>query len=358
MELHSARDLFPSLKNQLYLNHAACSPFSLRVEATISDYVTTRAKNRVNDFKSDLRETKDLREDLANFINTDPTRIAFTSNTTHGLNIIASGIPWNSGDEVLLSDMEFPANVYPFLNLRNKGVTVRQIPSENGKITVDDFRKYATEKTRLISLSFVQYLNGYRASLQDIGDFCKENNILFVVDAIQGLGALEIDLQGFHCDALACGGHKWLMSPKGTGFLYLTKSLQEQLDMAYLGWISVENPFEFHNFNQQLHPDAKRLELATPNQIGIYGMHAAIQLSAEVGFEKITPHILEITDYLRKQLLEIGCEILTPFEDHERALLRNRVSISHRGNALRVSPHFYNNHEDMDRFVAALKKVR
>ncbi|HKJ69264.1 MAG TPA: aminotransferase class V-fold PLP-dependent enzyme [bacterium] len=376
MELEAARDLFPFVTEQLYLNHAASSPLSLRVEEAIRRYVSDRTRGGINNFKRDMQEIAALRSALAELIGADPERIALTSNTTHGLNIIASGLSWSEGDEILLSEMEFPANVYPFLNLRRQGVTIKHLPSTDGKITIEDFAEHTTERTRLISLSYVQYLNGYRADLTSVSDFCNANDILFIVDAIQGLGAIPLDVDHIRCDALATGGHKWLMSPRGTGFLYLSEALQERLTPAYLGWLSVENPFHFHDYKQKLKPTAEQFELATPNTIGAYGMHAAVQLLQEVGLQKIERHILDITGYLRNELPKRGYEVKTTFTDQERAgillfscgdpqenkrifgkLSGKNVTISYREGALRVAPHFYNTRADMDRFIGILEEV-
>lgn len=374
MKLTDARHLFPAVQDQLYLNHAASSPFSLRVEEALNGYLIRRVRGDLDDFKRDLRETADLRSALATLIGSSSDRIALTSNTTHGLNIVASGIHWEKGDQILLSDMEFPANVYPFLNTRRFGTEVIHIPSRDGRITPDDLEARLTGRTRLFSVSYVQYLNGYRADLKALGEFCRSNDILFIVDAIQGLGALPLDVSRIPCDAVACGGHKWLMSPKGTGFLYISEDLQDQLEIANLGWMSVRKPFEFHNFEQETDPTAQRYEPATPNQLGIYGMHAAINLLQEVGLDTIRDHLLDLTGYLRDRLSAMGYEILTTFPDRERAgiLLFSRgeargnhrifkalseqgVTISFREGSLRVAPHFYNNRNDMDRFLTALE---
>jgi len=376
MKLTDARALFPAVEDQLYLNHAASSPFSLRVEEALRAYLDRRVRGDLDDFKRDLRETADLRSALAALIGSSPDRIALTSNTTHGLNIVAGGIHWEQGDQILLSDMEFPANVYPFLNTRRFGTEVVRIPSRDGRITPDDLRPHLTDRTRLFSVSYVQYLNGYRADLEALGEFCRRHDILFIIDAIQGLGALPLDVSRIPCDAVACGGHKWLMSPKGTGFLYITEDLQDRLEMAHFGWMSVRKPFEFHHFDQETDSSAQRYELATPNQLGIYGMHAAVRLLQDVGLATIRDHLLNLTGYLRDRLPAMGCEIRTPFPDRERAgillfsrgdarenhrifqaLAEQGITISFREGALRVAPHFYNNRSDMDRFLAALGAI-
>jgi len=377
MELSEARRFFPAVENQLYLNHAASSPFSTRVVNALGEYTENRLSGTVDAHKQDFREMESLRKNLATLIQASPDRIAFTSNTSHGLNIIAQGYPWKPKDEILLSSMEFPANVYPFLNLKKQGVVVKTIPENEGRIRVEDIVEYVTDNTRMLSLSYVQYLNGYRANLQNIGTFCRENDILFVVDGIQGLGAVPLNVSNTPVDAVATGGQKWLISPKGTGFLYLSEALQNRLDMTYLGWLSVEDPFDFHNFKQAVKGNASRYEMATPNHIGFYGMNAAVQLLLDVGINTISLHLLEITGYLREELKAMGCEIRTRFEDGERAgimlfscgeaeenerifksLMEKQVTISLREGHLRVSPHFYNTKEDMVRFVETLREVR
>ena len=377
MNIHDARKLFPAVENQLYFNHAACSPFSLRVEKKLHQYIKERLKTAIDDYKSEMEVAIQVRKLLGTLLSAPEDRIALTTNTTHGLNIIAAGLEWRPGDEILLSKMEFPANVYPFKNLEKQGVRLKWISTTDGRVTVEDVEAAMSDNTKLLTLSFVQYLNGYRADLEAIGEFCRSHDILFLVDGIQGVGAFPVDVSSWHIDALAGGGHKWLMSPKGTGYLYLTEDMRSRLDMKHLGWLSVESPFEFHNFDQELDPTARRYELATANAMGIQGMHAALRLLLDVGIEQISEHLLGITGYLRDRLSELGCEILTPFDRHERAgivlfslgdeqankhtfkkLLDERVTLSLREGALRASPHFYNTREDMDDFIEILQRVR
>jgi len=376
MNPKNARKFFPIVENQIYLNHAACSPMSTKVKNAIEAFLHLRNLEKADDFKTDLLEAKNLRETIAELINSSSDRIALTSNTTHGINLFASGLQWKEGDEILISKMEFPANVYPYLNLQKKGVKIRWMPEKDGRIPLEYITTFVNDKTKLLSLSYIQYLNGYKADLQAIGKFCKENNIIFIVDGIQGLGAFQIDLEKTHIDGIATGGHKWLMSPKGTGFVYVSENLQGQIKQSHLGWLSVENPFDFHNYDQTLDKTAQRYELATPNQIGIYGMNAAIKLLLEVGIARISKHLTNITGFLREELETSGYEILTPFEDRERgsivlfsagdpdknqqifkALLKKGITISYREGNLRVSPHFYNTKDDMAQFMDNLEQT-
>lgn len=376
MEPAEARDLFPVTRDQLYLNHAACSPYSVRVQRALRQYLESRASGRVDNFKRDKQEMERLRTNLAALLQSPPDRLAITSNTSHGLNIVAQGLSWQSGDEILLSTMEFPANVYPFLNLKKQGVIVKWFSPKDGRILVEHIAEHVTKKTRLLAISYVQYLNGFRADLQAIGAWCRERGILCVVDGIQGVGAMPLLIKDLPIDAVAAGGHKWLMAPKGIGLLYLTEELQRQLELRYLGWLSVVEPFQFHQFDQPLQPDAARFEIATPNHLGIYGMNAAVQLINEVGIQTIAEQILDITGYLISRLQEVGCEVLTPLDASERAgivlfscgnmdenqriyqaLLERKMTLSSREGMLRVSPHFYNTREDMDKFLQVLQEI-
>lgn len=377
MNIHEARNLFPVTENQLYFNHAACSPFSLRVEKVLQQYLKKRVKTVVDDYKGNMEVAAQVRSLIGQLINAPDDRIALTTNTTHGLNILATGLEWHHGDEILLSEMEFPANVYPFKNLERLGVKLRWVPSNHSRITVEDVEAAMTEKTRVLTLSFVQYLNGFRADLEEIGDFCRSQDILFIVDGIQGVGAFSMDVRSWHIDALAGGGHKWLMSPKGTGYLYLSEGMQNRLNMQYMGWLSVESPFEFRNFNQELKPSAKRFELATANAMGIAGMHAALRLLLDVGIDQISEHLLDLNEYLQGRLGDFGCEIFSNFDRNERSgivlfslgskqenkrvfqkLLDEKVTISQREGSLRISPHFYNTKDDLDKFFDILQRVR
>lgn len=186
-----------------------------------------------------------LRTLLAKLIRTDSSRIALIYNTSHGLNIIASGLEWKEGDEILISEGEFPANVYPFFNLRRLGVKVKILPTSSGDLEPDTLLSAITQKTKMLSVNFVEFLSGYKAVLKTIGEICQGHRIIFVVDAIHGLGAIPLDVINRSIDALACGGHKWLMFPQGIGFLYIIKELQDKIRQSHLRWMSVEDPEDF-----------------------------------------------------------------------------------------------------------------
>jgi selenocysteine lyase/cysteine desulfurase len=270
--------------------------------------------------------------------------------------------------------MEFPTNVQPYRILDRFGVNVRYIKPVNHRITPDMVESAISSKTRLFSISAVQYLTGFKADLEAIGAICKKHDILFVVDAIQSLGAGTIDVQACNIDALATGGHKWLMSPMGTGMLYLSKKLSNQLKPYKTGWLSVQEPWELSNFEQEWLPVSQHLEIGTPNMIGIAGMNASLKTLNSIGPARITQNILHLTDYLTTKLSEQKkTQLITPKKRDDRAgivtfttaqitdteafvesLKKKNITISSREGKLRVAPHFYNTIEEIDTVLNAI----
>ncbi|HYF03836.1 MAG TPA: aminotransferase class V-fold PLP-dependent enzyme, partial [Patescibacteria group bacterium] len=260
--LLKARALFPHIASgRIYLNHAATSPLSTRVVAAVQTHLNNRSSGAIDDYWTTLEKITELRKNIATLINAESsTRIAFTPSTTDAINIVASGIKWKRGDRVLLNDMEFPANVYPYRALKRRGVEVDVIPSENNRITPEMIERFLKLETRVVALSAVQFLTGFRADLQAIGEICRKRNIILAVDAIQAVGAVKLDVQKMNIDALAAGAQKWQMSPHGSGFLYVTEKLQQEITEQNIGWLSVENPWNFFDFDQPLDPTARRYE--------------------------------------------------------------------------------------------------
>jgi selenocysteine lyase/cysteine desulfurase len=378
-KLTTARTLYPHTTNgSIYLNHASTGPFSTRVVEALTVYLQERSAGIVETYRSDVRAMVASKNAIQTLINAKSSdRIAFIPNTSEGVNIIASGLPWKSGDRVVLNDIEFPANVYPYYRLKKQGVELDIISSVDGKITPSMIEQALTPKTRVVALSAVQFLSGYRADLESIGKLCRSRNIWFVVDGIQALGAIKLDVQNMCIDALATGGQKWLMAPHGIGFLYLTEELQGAIDQQHLGWLSVNDPWQFFQYDQPLAPSARRYEGGSLNVPGIIGMQPALETLLEFGTEAIESHILAITKILMEQLQAInGLQLISPEADRERAgivsvrqqngdfpmslsdsLEQRHVTCSVRNGALRFSPHFYNTPDEMKLAAAIVKEI-
>lgn len=365
----SFRGIFSHIKDGVtYLNHAAISPLSKPVTDKVQTYLQNRSSNSIDNFDNLTEQLFSTKEKLARLLYTAPERIAFVDNTSDGLNILANGLDWKTGDRILLNTMEFPSNVYPFMNLERFGVAIDFIDPYNNTIPLEKIMASVTPRTRLISISHVQYLNGFLTDLEALGTFCKERGIIFSVDVIQSAGAATIDVDKMKIDFLASGSHKWLMGPEGIGFIYLTEEMQSRLTQAYVGWTSVSNYFErMRDFKLELDPTARRYENGMLNSAGIIGLGASLDILLDIGIDNIREHILDLTDHLIGQLEERGIQYITPADRPERsgivsfkpadteALLQvmteRKVHTAVRGECVRVSPHFYNTIEEIDTLV-------
>jgi cysteine desulfurase/selenocysteine lyase len=364
MDFNQYRNLFPVTANAIYLNHASISPFSVKVQQAIQSFVEKRTGGMADLLPEMVNEINLLKTNVSRLITTQTDRIAIIKNTSEGMNWLAQGLSWKPGDQILLADCEFPANVYPFLNLERKGVEVKFLSANDGAVTPQLIENNITSRTKLISLSFVQFTNGYRADLATIGNICKANDIIFAVDGIQGVGALPLNVENCSIDFLSNGGHKWLMGPAGCGFMYLSKKIEEKLTPPFIGWLSVKNSWDFSDYQLDLKENAEKYEIGTANFMGIYGARASTDLLLSVSPVKILPHLIELGDYMIEGLRELEIMPASIVESHFRSgiltfmgaqteelfsyLQKNRIYVSLRGGGLRISPHFYNNRDDID----------
>jgi cysteine desulfurase / selenocysteine lyase len=377
--LVSARSLFPhTSQGKIYLNHAGTSPLSTRVVAAMTNYLRERSEGKLETYWDDLPMVAEIRLFIQRLINAESAeRIALTANTSDAINIIASGIDWKSGDRILLSNIEFPANVWPYLNLKQHGVELDVIQSSDGRITPEQIEKAISPQTRLVALSAVQFLSGYRADLAPIGEMCRRKGIVFAVDGIQAVGAIKLDVQAMKIDALAAGGQKWQMSPHGTGFLYLTEDLQSHIHQKNLGWLSVDDPWDFYDYDQGLDRTARRYEGGSLIMPTLWGMHTALGTILEFGQEAIEAHLLALTQLLIQGFQRIDeLELYTPTDQNDRAgivtiklspkvdakavfteLQHRNITTALREGLLRYSPHFYSTAEEMRLTVDATREL-
>lgn len=376
--LSAARALFPhTAQGRIYLNHAGTSPLSRKVVGAMQEHLRERSEGLLETYPRDVEAVKRVKGMIARLIHAEgPDRIALQGNTSDAINIIAAGLPWEKGDIVLLNTLEFPANVYPYLNLRRSGVKITTLDAPDGRITPAMIERALTPRTRLVALSAVQFLTGHRADLAAIGSLCRDRGVVFAVDGIQAVGAVRIDVQEMRIDALAAGGQKWQMAAHGTGFLYLTEELQSRLHQQYLGWLAVADPWDFRNYDQQLAQSARRFEGGTLNFPGIAGYEMALSTLLEYGVEAIESQIHDLTSRLHAGLRSIpGGSVITPEPPQERAGIVSlrlpsgvngpnlMARLEHAGIApalregyLRISPHFYMTRDEIDRTVDAVKQ--
>lgn len=372
MTLTEARKQFPhTWTDAVYLNHAAVSPISFAVREAVAKYLERRALKGIEPYPWAMKMMLETKMLLGSMINARPDDIAFVLNTSDGLNILASGLAWKSGDHIILHAVEFPANLYPFLNLRRLGVDVEILRSEDQLITPQQIAAAIRPETKLVSVSSVQFLTGQKLDVHAIGKICRENDILFAVDAIQALPHTRVNVVEDTIDFLSSGSHKWLMSPEGTAFIYCGERALSRISQAYLGWTSVTEPFDFAALDTaRLRPDAGRFENGTLNYVGMSGLKASLELFTEFGHEQITTNVMQYSGYLIERLLSHGIHVITPKDDAMRAgivtfemddaegtyarLLKQNVVISLRSGKLRVAPHFYNTEDELRKFMIAL----
>jgi selenocysteine lyase/cysteine desulfurase len=368
--LADCRELFPITRDHIYLNHAATSLLSLLALEGIEQHLRERSQLEGDNFERLSEKIPELRVQLGRLVGCAGDRIALVQNTSMGLNIVASGIDWQPGDEILIPEQEFPANVYPFLNLKRRGVRVKFLPTRRGGLEPETLQRAITPRTRLLSVSFVEYLSGYKHDLRVLGNICRSKCVIFCVDGIQGVGVIPIDVVSSKVDALACGGHKWLMFSQGFGFFYISKELQEHLQPAYLGWLGVENPSDFINYNQEPASDARRYEMGAFCSLGVYSALNTLKLFFDIGIDRIYRHLLDLTTRLMEGLNRLDFRLYTNPEPRFRSgivtfmhpqaelneplfnyLKARSVSVSLRSGMIRVSPHIENNTSDIDAFL-------
>jgi len=371
--VEKARSYFPYLKNGIiYFNHASTGPITTKVKESIESFLKERSEDKIDDyyaFKDVADETKEM---IGEMINCSGDRIAFLDNTTNGIIWLAQGVDWKHGDRIILNDVEFPANVYPFLQLKEKGVEVDFIRSTNGIVTAEEIISAIQPRTKLISISFVQFLSGYRIDLEKIGKVCKEKGIIFSVDAIQGLGAVRLDVEKNNIDYLANGTQKWMLGLQGLAFIYVRKELQEKMKTAPIGWLAVKDAWDLLKYDITPKETAERFQPGTLNNIGIYAFNSSMKLFIEFGFDEIEKQILSNSKYFIDELAKIGYKspLLSFPEEHLSGIVsfksedaqkifdilsQKKIVCSLREGYIRFAPHFYNTKQDIDFVVDALK---
>ncbi|MEK6674311.1 MAG: aminotransferase class V-fold PLP-dependent enzyme [Planctomycetota bacterium] len=374
MDWNRLRDEFPITRNYNFMNHAAASPLCRRSVEAMHLYLKHAEENaylRGGFFKQVDR----VRLQLANLINANPDEIAFTKNTSEGISFVANGLNWQNGDNVVITNVEFPANVYPWQALRSSGVQVRMVMEEDGRIPIESLLETINNRTRVVSISSVQFVSGYRSDLATIGDYCQSKGVFFCVDAIQSLGAFPIDVKAMNIDFLAADGHKWLCAPEGSGIFYVRKELQGFLRPSTVGWLSVKEPFDYGHYQFEFADSARRYEAGSFNFPGIFGLGGALELIPEIGTENISRRLLDLTDRLVLGLREKGYRVISSrnpreasgivafssdvhnHEQIQRHLEReHRIVIAVRCGRLRASPHYYNTEREIDQLIEALPK--
>jgi selenocysteine lyase/cysteine desulfurase len=377
-ELKEFRYLFPVTKKFIYFNHAAVAPISLRVVDAISQFNHEALHEGYTAGPRWVKHIEKTRTQCAQLIGAAPEEIAFVKNTSHGLSLVARGLHFKGGDEIIFSDQEFPANVYPWMALEKIGVHLKKIPSQNGNLDLTTLPDLITPRTRLVALSSVQYGTGFRLPVSEIGELCRDRGVLFCVDAIQSLGAFPIHVESDQVDFLSSDAHKWILGQEGIGIFYCRKDLLERLEPTLLGWNSVQRAHDFDHIDFKLRTTAAQFEEGSHNVMSIYGLGAAVDLLLEIGVDHIAERILHLTDILVAGLQKMELPLVSPLEKKFRSgivtfrlspekstpaiaelqdhLFAKGIYTSIRHGGLRLSPHFYNTEEEVETTLKEIKE--
>ena len=366
---------FPQEDGLIYMNHAAVAPWPARTRDAVRHFADENAVTGAKNYQQWLRKETELRRQIQNLLHVPSLEdIALLKNTSEALSVVACGLDWQTGDNVVTSAEEFPSNRIPWQAQGQYGVKLKEID-----IRVEEpeqaLQAACDARTRVLAISSVQYGSGIRLDLEILGRYCREHNILFCVDAIQGIGAVDMDVMAIQADFVMADGHKWMLGPEGIALFYSRPAARESLTLRQYGWHMVETT-DFDHREWEIARSARRFECGSPNMLGIHALSASLSLLEQIGMQEIERGVLENIDYLFELLKGIkGIKFLTPQERERHAgiinftiaqvdmldvyhkLLKNNIICVYRGGGLRLSPHFYTSRDKISKTVEVINTI-
>jgi selenocysteine lyase/cysteine desulfurase len=376
-KFEQARRLFPHTKDRVYFNSASYGPFSVLVKKAVEDNVALRLQAHRDDSHDAFAAADELRAIYADFIGAQKKEIGLGLNTSFGLNIAAFGLPLEQGDEVLLSDVEFPALVYTWRAAAEaRGLKLKFLKSANRCFDIEEFKKAITRRSRVLAVSFVQYFNGFKNNLSLLSQICKDNGMYLVVDGIQGMGVEPLNVRKTGIDIFSSGCQKWMLAPQGCGFFYLSEEIQQVLRPPFMSWQGVDWKMDFNSlvrYDLPYFDSARRFELGYYVVLNLLGMRASAQLFKELGIANIQRHNYALIDRLAAYIKSNPFYTITSCMDKKhrssiftftcpaykvlhREILKSGIVLVHREGSLRVSVHLFNNEDDIDKLIEVLER--
>ncbi len=374
-------ELFPNLEYKAYINHASISPLNIRASAAMNALMDRFARVGLNAWKEGAACRKRVREKIGKLIGCSGYHIGLTQNTSHGLVLVANEFPWREGDSLVLLEGEFPGNVAPWLAAaRRHSLRVIWLKPLDLLQETAAFKAAMAQKPRLMAVSWVQYQTGYVTPLSLLSRLRDDFNIKICADVIQGLGPLTMNLEDTPLDFVVSGGHKWLLSPEGTGFVYIHPKIMKTMEPALVSWLSQEDPVSFLtrgggfvDYQKPFRADAQRVEMGTMNNFGYAGMEASLDLYHEVGPAEVSRLILERAGQCRDGLQSLGVETVgkSPYSGNVSFKLKSEalveaarylddkgIGVSTPDGHLRVSAHFFNSEKDIQLYLDEIRNLQ
>jgi selenocysteine lyase/cysteine desulfurase len=374
-----ARLMMPITSKWAYFDHAAVAPLSLAAQRAIAQWLSEATAEGDTVWQGWARRMESLRETAAAMIGAQPAEIALVPNTTSGISLVAEGLPWQPGDNVVTLANEFPSNIYPWMNLASRGVETRLVPVELGRVQLARIEDAIDQRTRVVTISWVGYASGWRIDQAEVAALAHRRGALMFLDAIQGLGVFPLDVQASGIDFMAADGHKWMLGPEGAGLLYVRREHLDRLRPLFCGWHSVLAGSRYDLIEFKLKPAAVRYEGGSQNMVGFTGLNASLEMLRDLGVgpnaSPVADRVLEIADYAVARLRELGLPLVSPHEgnyrsgivtfqtphavpqDIRQSLFTTGIAVACRGGGIRLSPHGYATEEEIDRLIKALAQT-
>jgi len=373
----AARKLYPHTKNVVYFNTASHGPFSTQVRNRILANLDQRVQSEKDDSHKAFATADQLRADYAGLIGAPKRSVGIGMNTSFGLSLAAFGLPLQKGDEVILSEVEFPALIYTWKAAAEmRGLKIKIVKSRNRCFDADALEKHIGRRTRVLAVSYVQFFNGFKNDLMRLGEICRRHNLLFVVDGIQGTGAESVNVRKAGIDVFSAGCQKWLLSPEGGGFFYLSDRVREKIQPPFMSWMGAdwkERFTDLFHHDKPLFASARRFELGYYAPLNLLGMKASVGLFQDIGIRNIQKHNHALIDRLvayikgsnyyrvtsaleptnRSSIVTFTCSSVTRLHRH---LLDRKFILVVREGSIRVSCHLFNNEADVDKLIDCLDR--
>jgi selenocysteine lyase/cysteine desulfurase len=369
------RAQMPVAAKWAYFDHAAVAPITAPAAAAVRRWCEASLEEGDTRWPEWSRGAEATRDAAARLIGAERDEIALVPSTTAGIGLVAEGLDWQPGENVVTLADEFPSNAYPWLNLASRGVETRRVPTDNGRLDLAALAAACDARTRIVSVSWVGFATGYRHEVERIAEIAHSHGALMMLDAIQGLGAFPFDVRQTPIDFLSADGHKWMLGPEGAGIAFIRREHLDRLRPIGVGWHSVVHASDYTRIELDLKPSASRYEGGSQNMVGMLGFGASLDLLLDLGSAAIAAAILDITDQACERLQSIDAKIVSDRRGEHRSgivsfelagrdplavkkhCLTRQVVLSARAGRLRISPHAYNNEEDLDRLIEALKST-